>query len=182
MVKTPSKFNRRRTIAILLLLTMVSIGGLLFWRQSSSNQNIIKTDSDGGIINLNPPTEQEEQAGDIRKQEIDQEEATPSRNDDVAKKTVSVIITDAGQYAEYIEVRAFIPNYYQDGTCTITFRKNSQSLIKTAPAYTDSANTICTNPEIKRSEFPSDGSWQVSVTYESKNAKGTSDQQTITIR
>lgn len=180
MKKATQIINRHRIVMALLLVTLTA-SSLLIWRRIDTDSSIIKTDDEGGIINMNPPTKQEKQAGNVRKQEIDKEEALINQQEKIEKKNVNVIITDAGQYAEDVEVRAFIPDHYQDGTCTILFQKDSLSISKSSPAYRDISTTICTNPKIKRSEFSSSGEWKVTVSYESKDSKGASDPQSIII-
>lgn len=132
---------------------------------------------------FSPPTEEEKSAGDKQKDEIIQKEQDRNTSDQPGsgKKNVSVIITDAGQYDNAIEVRAFIPDYYQDGTCTITLTKDSHTVTKTTPAYRDASTTICTNPLFARSEFPVSGDWQVNVKYSSAGADGTSATQKVKV-
>lgn len=183
----PSSNKRRYFVALLVTLFLILLGVSLYKLNQRSNTNnpVGANETDG--INLNPPTDEEKKAGDARKQEISAErrlaESQPSSGSGASsKKTVSVIITDASQYDDIIEVRSFIPDHYQDGTCTISFRKDDRTLTKTTPAYRDISTTICTNPNIKRSEFSTSGEWQVTVSYESADAKGTSNAQTITIK
>lgn len=182
-----SSNKRRLFVALLVALLLIALGLFLYKQNQRSNTNNPLGASETDGINLNPPTEEERKAGDARKQEISAErrlaESQPSSGSGASnKKTVSVIITDASQYDDLIEVRSFIPDHYQDGTCTITFRKDDRTLTKMTPAYRDISTTICTNPNIKRSEFSTSGEWQVTVSYESADAKGTSNSQTITIR
>ena len=171
--------NNTKIILIVVASLLVVMGVSFAYRtyDMSRNDNWI----DG--VNYDPPTEEERAAGDKQKEKVDKEEQRQNsqNGDSTEKKTTNVIITDAGQYDDIIEVRSFIPDHYQDGTCTIAFRKGGQTITKGTPAYRDASTTICTNPLIKRSEFPSAGDWQVSVSYDSKDAKGTSETQTITI-
>ena len=185
MVIIKNKNNRVSTKkrAFIVLATVVLAGaGFFFYRSYTSNNDDNWVDG----VNYNPPTEEEKAVGDTQKETADTEEEQqnppkPSEQTTPQKKAVTVIITDAGQYDDIVEVRSFISDHYQDGTCTITFRKGSQTLTKKTPAYRDASTTICTNPLIKRSEFPSAGDWQVTVAYTSKDASGTSDAQTVKI-
>jgi hypothetical protein len=167
--------------ALFVAFTATVLVAVLFLLVHVRNRGGLNGGEQTGIINYGPPTEEEKRAGDIRKQEIDTEQKQNDENTSTGKKTVSVIITDAAQYSDKIEVRSFIPNYLQDGTCIITFKKDTQTLTKTTRAYRDISTTICTTPVIKRSEFPVSGDWQVSVSYQSQDAEGVSDLQTITI-
>ena len=136
-----------------------------------------------GYINYGPPTEQEKSAGDNKKTEIVENEQQPNDDEqtDGNKKQATVTITDAAQYDDIIEVRSFISNHLQDGTCTILFTQGSQKLERQTPAFADASTTICTNPLIKASDFPVKGTWQVKVSYSSTNAVGESASQAVEI-
>lgn len=179
------KRNRKKllltVIAILVVLSAVLFvlekrGVTNFYSGSGSNSQ----ESDDNAINFGPPTEEEQRAGDEQKDKIVGED-TPSQDTGQNKRNANVIITDAGQYDDIIEVRAFIPNHYEEGTCTITFTQDTHKIVKQAPAYPDSSTTICTNPLINRSEFPESGTWKLVVSYSSNGAAGTSEVKDITI-
>jgi hypothetical protein len=141
--------------------------------------------SDQSNINYSPPTDEEQNSGNELKQEIvdnNQVDSSGSADTDVKKQT-TVIITDANQYEDVIEVRAFMPDAFEDGTCTVLFSNEgvSKTIQKEAPAYIDASTTICTNPEIQRSEFSVSGVWKVTVTYVSDHYNGTSEIKEITI-
>jgi len=178
--------NKKKTLllAVIIVMTVSVIIYFLLYRKNHHKNNM--TDQ----INYNPPTQEEKKAGDRRKSEVDQQEQrrTQTQPSEVKpgkktnKKDVTVVITDANQYEDIIEVRAFIPDYYENGTCTVTFTKGTQSLTKTTPAYKDISTTICTNPLIKRSEFTENGSWYVRVSYTSGGAEGISSEQKVMIK
>lgn len=174
--------NKKRTLCIILAILFAGMGG--FWVYRTYTRDSGKnTDS----INYDPPTKNEREVGNQQKEEIvQQEEQDKQQQEQTAKnptkkKTVSVIITDAGEYDGIIEVRSFIPDHFQNGTCTVTFTQGSKTVTKETPARTDVSTTICMNPLIKRSELPASGTWQVRVAYTSAGATGTSDPQTLTL-
>lgn len=181
-IKNTSKKSPRKLLIIIVATSLILICSVYYFLAMKNDKStFIPSDSDNTeIINLTPPTDEEQAAGDDLKQNIPAA-GQPESDEDSANNTASVIITDAGQYDDVIEVRAFIPNHLQDGTCSITFTKGSQSLTRETPAYADASTTICANPLIKRSEFPSAGDWQVSVGYTAPGASGQSEKQTITI-
>lgn len=137
---------------------------------------------DNANINYSPPTSDEQQAADEQKDRVVQEEEKRNDTIDPSKKNANVVITDAAQYDNVIEVRSFVSDHYQDGTCDIIFIQGDHKVAKSTPAYRDASTTICTNPLFNRSEFPASGEWQVTVTYSSVNATGTSKSQSVTIR
>lgn len=179
-----SSYNLSRTLIFVSLLVIVGVASVLAY--TKTNQ---PTENSSPTINLDPPTPAEEQAGNKvpEKQPDTTEQPTKPDNGTVSdgldsRNEVTVIIADAGQYGDTIEVRSFMPNYFEDGTCTITFSRGNSTFSRDTPAYTDATSTICTNPEFKRSDFSSLGEWQVNVRYESTNAKGTSQTQTVNIQ
>lgn len=176
---TKKRFSNTGYILLALAITLLIAGGVFAYNMTRQTK---VADVANGTINYDPPTEEEQNSGDTRKEEIvnNDKPTTPPQPSDPAK-TATVIITDAGQYDNVIEVRAFIPDHYQDGTCIITFRRGSQTVSKDTPAFRDATTTICTNPLIERSEFPSAGDWQVTVSYKSAGAAGQSETKTIKI-
>lgn len=174
-------FKKNKKFALILLLTLlvVVIAAVIYVFMNSR----MKTSGyeDGSGINYDPPTNEEKQAGDKQKDETLQEEKARNNSENQSKKSASVIITDAGQYGDTIEVRAFIPDHYQDGTCTILLTHGGYRVEKTTPAYRDASTTICTNPLIAKSEFAASGEWQVVVSFSSLNASGSSAPRAINI-
>lgn len=174
------KRKRNRVILVLLTTTILATACVAFFYFSSASLNDSPANtSENSDINYGPPTEEERKAGDNRKDDITKNESY--KNDNSSNSSISVIITDARQYGDVVEVRAFIPNHYQDGTCTITFTQDTAILTKESPAYRDASTTICTNPLIKRSDFPSAGKWQLQVTYRTPSVNAKSEQQVVTI-
>lgn len=170
-------------LIIICLLLVLAAGSLLYYKTNIFKQ---PTKSVTETINYNPPTKEEMASSDAIKDKIVENQNNTSSNNTNSNHTsqttnASVIITDAGQYGNVVEVRSFIQNEYQDGTCTITFTKGSQSLEKTTPAYRDATTTICTNPLINRSEFPEAGDWYVTVKYTATNISGISEKKLIKI-
>lgn len=185
-----SRFPRPRRLKKFLLfivLPLVLLGAVLIVLEKTGVTNFYTKDSTPEqetteTINYEPPSEDEKQAGDEQKDKAMAEEEARNNNPSQGSQTAHVIITDAGQYDSVIEVRAFIPDHYQDGTCTITFTKDSLKVSKETPAYRDVSTTICTNPNFNRSEFAASGDWQVVVSYTSAGATGQSSPQNVTIK
>lgn len=123
-------------------------------------------------INYDPPTKEEQQAGNEQKQEIVDSQAAQSQS-----STATVIIADAGQYGNQVEVRAFVTNVIQEGTCTSTFTRGTTVVTRTVAALKDAKTTRCTNVAIPRSEFASAGTWDLTVTYRSTTAEGKTNKQ-----
>lgn len=136
------------------------------------------TTSDG--ISYGPPTAEEKRAGDGQKKQIADRENKVSAAENASNST-TVLITDAGQYDNTIEVRAFMPDYYKDGTCTIAITKGALKVEKSTSAYRDVSTTICTNPLFSRSEFAESGEWKVTVVFTSGSVSGKSEEKILRI-
>lgn len=188
---TPKKKkNRKKKLVIMIVIATCLIGAGFFgykYVQRNKQTNHDNTNN----INLSPPTEQEKSAGDEQKKEIvDRQELEKNKNNQTqssapnnnSKKSVTILITDANQYDDVIEVRSFMPDHYEDGSCKITFTKGNLLVSKTTSAYRDATTTICTNPLFKRSEFSTAGEWQVTVEYTSNSAQAKSKPQTVSIK
>jgi hypothetical protein len=176
------KLLTNKKIALFLVLILLAVG-VLFILQSSGRINLLNNptvppdkEAETLEINYGPPTQEEQQAGDKKKDEIKSDSSFSPNSGNV-----SVIITDAAEYDDIVEVRAFIPNHYQDGTCTLTFTQDEKILTRVTTAYRDVSTTICTNPLIKKFDFPTTGIWKVIVNYQSKDASATSEAKEISI-
>lgn len=171
--------HRTRTVIILALILLLAVA--LSWFFINRYRDSPDDSAPRGInsVDYSGPTEEERAAGDEQKEK--NEQTTNNNRDTATGQAAHVVVTDAGQYDDIIEVRSFIPDFYQDGTCTITFTQGNRTLTKEAPAYRDSSTTICTNPMIKRSEFASPGEWKLTVTYTAPDATGQSEPRTVHI-
>ncbi len=131
-------------------------------------------------INYDPPTKEEEQSADTQKAENIQREATDKAT--AENINANVVIVDASQYDNTIEVRSYISNVYEDGgECKITFTKDRQTITHTKTGFKDAKTTQCGTLEVNRSEFSTTGIWKVMVQYNSSSATGSSEK-TLTIK
>jgi hypothetical protein len=175
--------NKKLIFLAPLVLAVVVAGAVLLLRKDS--QPLAP-----GEINYGPPTKEEARAGNDQKvKNVEREEKDESSNttgpgstSGSSKPSTAVVITDANQYDNTVEVRAFMPDHYEDGTCTITFTQGSLTVKKSTPAYRDATTTICTNPLFNRLEFGQAGNWQVVVTYDAASAAGSSAPKTVRIQ
>lgn len=173
--------NKKLLIIIcicVLLITVASAAYLLFHTNKSGNN-----ESSGNVqqetINFDSPSDEEIVAGDDKKSQIENDESE-SDSDNSAnpndKKTVTPIITSAGQYGDQIEVRAFVPNIYEaNGTCIVTFTNNNDKIERQVEGIQDATTTRCDTVTILREDFPSSGTWTVRVAYSSPSSQGESD-------
>lgn len=176
-----SNRSKKPLVIFVVVLALVGVGFFAYkYFFQKKNTNSVYT----------PPTQEEKQSGDeIKPEVVKRQEQEDTQKKDTSSSSqpantdpgAEVIITDAAQYDNVFEVRSFVANKYQDGTCTITLTKGSLIVRKTTNAYKDATTTICTNPLFNRSEFKQTGDWQVVVEYSSVNYSGKSQPQTVKI-
>lgn len=164
------------TLAVLLLAG----GALILFMTQSGNADIGQNRSTERqtAIDYSPGTSEEQAEADQKKDEsVDQQNQNGSTD---SSGSVPVIITYAAQNDDIIDVNAYT-SHYAAGTCTMTFTKGGATVTKQTTATPDASTTICANPLIPADEFPSKGTWQLKVTYNSNGKKGSSDTQSIVI-
>lgn len=173
--KNKSRINNKIMFAvavvIILLTTLLLLertGVTNFY--TSTPDKPPTSDPETSKINFDPPTEIERNASNTQKEEVVGQQNPEQKPQD--GNTVNVVIVDSTQYDSEIEVRAFASNIVQDGTCKITFTKDTASFSKEVPAKADASTTPCLTLNVPRTEFNSIGTWQVTVEYTSTNATG----------
>lgn len=181
------KLSRKKIIILCIVLLMLFALGLhlaiktnMFGLTEKKNP---KNESESHSINYDPPTEEEKESGDKQKDDLVENQYEGNENQvQSISQSATVIITDAAQYGDVIEVRSFIQDHYEDGTCTITFTQGAKKVEKETSAYRDASTTICTNPLFKRNEFPTSGDWDVVVSYVAGNTVGVSAKKVVSIQ
>jgi hypothetical protein len=165
--------DKKTYIIIIILLTILAAALLLVLERTGRinffNRDVAEeqTQADqGSDINFNPPTETEQNAGDEKKQELAENAA------ETLPSMANVVIVDASQYNQTIEVRAFVSNVVENGTCRFTFSKDSSSFEKQTPANAEASSTPCASLYVPRSEFSAAGTWALDVTYTATTVNG----------
>lgn len=170
------KWYKKWIVVVPLLFLLAGLVVGLIWY---NNRSTTPKDKWQDGTNYRAPTEEEKnQANDAKDKIVEEDKEateTPTPAASSSKKQVNVVISDASQYSDTVEVRSFVPGYTQSGTCTVTFSKGSQTFSRDTPANRDVSSTICKTVKVKAAEFPSKGSWQVIVSYSAEKAEGKSE-------
>lgn len=174
------KINQKRpikkSVIIIAALVILLLGAGTYFALAWSNAPEPNRSS-GTINDPTPPTDEEKTSGDIKKDEIIEQQNNTSETGNTAK----VVITDANTYAEpdgssVVEVRAFISNRIdKTGTCTATITKGSEVVTRTKASTPDASTTQCGTFSFPRSEFNETGTWNVTVSYNSGSANGSAE-------
>lgn len=98
-------------------------------------------------------------------------------------RTVSVFVTDASQYGDIVEVRAYADEVASKGSCVVTLKKSGETTVKRKTALINSSTTtVCKTVNIPVSSFSSKGEWTAVITYQSNSGEGVSDPQVVEVR
>lgn len=183
MKKTKST-NKKIIIVALLVVAALLVAGFLYTSQRAEDKTGSITEAgtissgEGPKIDLSPPTAQDIQDTDARKESLANQNQTPTAGAD-GKVQVSPVITSATS----TEVRAFVSGVFEDnGTCTATFKQGGTSFTKQSAGFGNVNSTNCTPITLTRSDFSSAGQWTVIVTYSSTKAAGSSSSSTFTVQ
>jgi hypothetical protein len=177
----PDKNRSRRKFVIIAVIAAVLVAAAASWYflrgDNASSQPPGPENGSSDTINYDPPSEAEKKDSSDRKDEIIKEQnQTPPPG--AEKRVANPVIVDAGQYGGSIEVRAFAPGTVDsDGKCAYTFTLGTATVNKETAATADASTTRCANLQVARSEFPSAGTWRLTLTYDSSKAHGSTTRE-----
>lgn len=169
--------KRLLTLGIIVVLAGLAGAGVFALRQSNSSSS---SPRDVNTVNYDGPTEEEAKAGDEQKAKEETDEAKDYSSVD---DNVNFQLSDASQYGDTFEVRAFVVNVYEEGTCVATFTKAGQSSVATtSQAFKDATTTQCGANDTPISKFPVKGEWNLTVTFTSSTGKVGKVSQKVSIK
>jgi hypothetical protein len=177
------KVNKK--ILLLILLVVLLVGGFFVYRHFSSKPKSgspVKTSLPAEQkVDLSPATQQDTEDVNQHKEDLSKnDQSNSSQGADL--KSVSLVIVDAAQYDQQVEVRAYVAGVVENGgTCTYTFTSGSSKVTKQTKAVADATTTRCPTLDVAKSEF-SVGNWSVSVSYKSLTAQGTSSAKSFEVK
>jgi hypothetical protein len=179
-----SNAKRKKNLIVLLVLALLLIIGLAInYRTNTVSVPFLPSQDntqESGQAEEPAPTPDFEPGNANNRQDP----SAPVSSDDEEQelKQANVVIVDASQYGQAVEVRSFVSNHIQEGVCTIRFSKDGRSFSQTTPARPDATTTICLSIEVPRAQFTSTGEWDVMVEYEAPGAKGVSEIRKLEIK
>ncbi len=142
--------------------------------------------------NLQPATKEQIQSGEAAKQKtinsssnsvkgtVDTSTPSPSPTNG-SNPSVNVTITAANedQTSKILQVRAIIGVLTNDGTCTLTLTKGTQTVTKTANVQAQASESTCQGFDVPTSEL-STGTWNIALHFENGQYQGDA-QKSISI-
>lgn len=179
----------RKAIVLVITAALIVVGALisvwlLFINKPTPRQ---QTKSPINTTNLDPPTPEEQQEAEQNKSEVtkDQQKETSQTTPTQPGQKIDAkpFIVYAGQNDSEIELNSYTSAVFEDGgTCTATFTKGTQTVMRSVIGFADARHTTCPPIAIPRGDFAQAGDWKVKLTYNSRTATGTSTEVTVTIR
>lgn len=163
------KFLRSKKGLLMVVVVVVAASGVYVLHQHNRPKNVVTTSSG---VNLAPATEQEKQESADSKDKLSQPAPQPTTISS-GKKQVTITIT----YVKADSIRAYATGVFEDGgVCTATFIQGTTTVTRTSSGFENVSYTQCApiTPNL-----PNTGTWTVVVSYNSSNATGTSQSQTL---
>lgn len=174
---------------ILAVLLIVALGVVIFivLKPNPTDRTDLTVTESGQEINLNPPTEDEENSGDEVKSEIVEREKARnnSANSGSEKRQVTPVITYADQVNPKghgpVEVGAYVGNVFEDeGICTLTLSRGDVTRNKDVKAVKGAQSMDCPVMSVDTSGLVA-GTWTATVSYGSSSSYGTSVTRSINV-
>jgi hypothetical protein len=132
-------------------------------------------------IDYSPPTAQEKAEANAKSNAIAQTNNDKNAQSSSGKKSVTPIITNRPSGSDDpITVRGQVSGVFENGgTCTATFTQSGkQPVSATSQGIAAGTYTTCPPIIISHSQL-SGGKWQITLSYSSASAEGTSSAQTL---
>ena len=168
-------------LVVLLIMVVVLAGGAAYWyfdpngffgRSNKSVQDNGDTSHDDGKTD----------DGSTNNAKNDDEEK-PVETDEGGKKVAELVIVDASQYGDMVEMRVGVTNLVEEnGRCEFTFMRNGVILTRTSDAIFSGTRIDCRTLEIPAKDFPAKGEWQMIVKYTSATAAGSSQTKMVMVK
>lgn len=172
-------------IVIICVIVVAGTGFALHGRKNKENVTPDETpvaQQTPETINFDPPTEEEKNQSEQHKQELIRQSQL-GQTQPAPPKSVIPIITDASQYNDNIEVRAYVSGIIESGgKCNLTFTQGTQQLLRTVDGLPDAKVTRCNPAVIPKSTFPALGQWTLIISYSSQQSSGVSDPWQLEIK
>lgn len=177
------KIKSKKLIIFSAIAILLVAGGAYAYSRNSNDANLGTTSvsTEKGQINYDPPTEEEQKAGDNVKEKLDGN-SEPETNDDDSIKSVKPEITYSGVYEGNVEVNSYVPGIFENsGKCTLTLKKDGKTVSQSKTAVPNVSEMSCGVIKVPVSKLSS-GTWSATVTYSSSKAKGSSGEVFIEVK
>lgn len=123
-------------------------------------------------VDLSEPTDEQQQAGQVQKEESLNSGQTPTSTSD----SLSVTITAANKNDNTLQIRSLISSILGTGTCTLTLTKGNVAVSKTSGIQAGPSNSTCAGFDVPVSELSS-GTWAIKIAVTSEGTSGSAQSE-----
>ncbi len=186
MKLTSRKKNKKIIIAtsvIVPALLLMSVAYIFFARPFDKKISSKAPNVPVGVINYDPPTDDEKAAAGQQKEDIikDYEKDQTDNNQTPSGITVSISLADQASAGKDLNIRALVEGA-TSGECKITLTQQGQTTVtKSFPLVFEATSSRCQGADIAASEFNKGGEWNLSLVVVSGAAQSNIVQQSVTI-
>ncbi|MGH7158054.1 MAG: hypothetical protein ACREGD_03185 [Candidatus Saccharimonadales bacterium] len=175
----------KRILLCGLVILMVGTAALLFFLNREDRPLTETTATSAGAtdgrdttINYDPPTEEEKQQAEDHKDELAQQAQNQDPNTSNKKEVIISITSATNVSGPTVTITGFAQGIVEDaGTCTATLTKGGDTKTATSDGFADANTTQCQPMTMQLSP----GSWQLTLSYNSSSASGSSTK-TLTVQ
>lgn len=176
--KSKSPFTRKRVIiaAVIIVIIAASSAAAYFFAVKPTETST----PDDSSVNYSEASDGQKKAGEqIKENSVNPDDASkpntsgsdqsePPVASDNGKSTVNATMTAANQNGSLLQIRFDISAVTSAGTCTLTLKKGSSTVTKTAGVQALAGSSTCKGFDVQTSELSS-GTWQLSLHFENDN-------------
>lgn len=170
------RFFTPKKLLITLVIIVLGLGSYVAYAMfSASRQSSTREFHDS--INYEPPTDEQKEAGDKRKEEmISKEDDATNPSGDDQSRDILVSYSALNQADGQLLVRALIGAVANDGTCTLTLIKGEMMVTKTAGTQSGPSSSTCKGFNVPVSELSS-GEWTAQLQVQVGTRQGKVSQK-----
>jgi hypothetical protein len=169
----PNRHLKRNLIIAAILVVIAGGGAFAYYKATTPVTKEAPTKSDT-TIDHNPPTKEEQQAGDSQKQAIIDKDKSPA----TTPSSITVTITAANQNGNVLNIRSLIGTVTSTGSCHLTLTKGEAVVAKTSGIQALADSSTCKGFDIPTSELAK-GTWHAVLTVTSNNVSGKAEQDIV---
>lgn len=178
--------KKQTKIFLPIIAAVLLVGAFLFlffthtWPFSQSQSDTAETRPTNSV-DYSAPTDNEIKDSQNAKKQNYADSDNQNANGATKNVTVGTTYADVNSNNQ-LEIRAFIGGVVEgNGTCTATVSKGATTVTASNPAFIDVSTSICEPIYIDKTRFTA-GTWSVTVSYSSPDAKGSSEPIEVTIQ
>lgn len=185
-----AKNNKKIAIIISVIAIVILAGGgsayAYFRSKTQSTKNSTDSTKSESKVDLNPPTDEQNAAGNETKQNASDPDKTPVNNNPSTNTSVTLSITSKNQVKDIdqniVQIRAQIATVDNAGTCTLTLSDGTTTITRTAGVQALASVSTCQgfNIDVPTSRLKT-GLWSIKISYASGNITG-SISDTVTVK